>query len=90
MNAPALSIIEALDDPALFQPWFRGSSWVGWRAILKAIYSLPLSDAEQIFFRSISGNRAPPAKPVKEFWAIVGRRGGKDSTASLIAAFAAR
>jgi hypothetical protein len=31
-----VNIIEALDDPALFQPHFRGSSWAAWRSFLTA------------------------------------------------------
>jgi prophage regulatory protein len=35
--------------------------------------------------RSVA-ERDPPLEPVKELWAAVGRRGGKDSVASVIAA----
>jgi hypothetical protein len=84
----ALSIIDALDDPALYAPWFPGQTWDGWRAVLKGIYGLPMSDDEATFFRSISG-RDPPQRPAKEVWIVVGRRGGKDSVASVIAAHAA-
>jgi hypothetical protein len=84
----ALSIIEAMDDPALYAPWFPGSTWDGWRIVLKGIYGLPMTAEEAAFFRTVSG-RSPPTKPAKEVWIIVGRRGGKDSLASVIAAHAA-
>lgn len=84
----AISIIDALDDPALFQRWFPGETWNGWRTVLKAVYGLPMSEDEAEFFRSIA-ERDPPTKPVKEAWFIVGRRGGKDSVASVIAAHSA-
>jgi hypothetical protein len=83
-----LSIIDAMDDPALFQPWFKGDTWSGWRAILKGVYGLAMTPKEVEFFRSVA-DRDPPSKPVKEAWFIVGRRGGKDSVASVIAAHSA-
>jgi hypothetical protein len=36
-----VNIIEALDDPHLFAPHFRGPSWVAWRAFLRALFALP-------------------------------------------------
>ena len=86
-HAP-LSIIDALDDPALFEPWFRGESWSGWRTILKGAFALPMTDQEREFFRSIA-ERDPPTKRVRELWVVAGRRAGKDSIASLIAAYTA-
>jgi hypothetical protein len=41
------------------------------------------------FFHDVAGGRPPPTKRVSELWIIGGRRGGKDSIASLIAAHAA-
>ena len=41
MSTGALSILETLDDPTLFQPWFPGPSWSAWRTILKAAFGLP-------------------------------------------------
>jgi hypothetical protein len=83
-----LSIIDALTDPALFEPWFPGSTWNGWRTVLKAAYCLPMDEAETEFIRTIA-ERDPPTKQVRELWCIVGRRGGKDSVASVIAAYSA-
>jgi hypothetical protein len=88
MTTAAISIDEALTDPALFQPWFPGETWDGWRAVLKAAYALPMTDAEIEFFRTIA-ERDPPQQRVKELWCVVGRRGGKDSVASVIAAHSA-
>jgi hypothetical protein len=85
---PALNIIDALDDEALFKPWFRGESWDGWRAVLKAIYALPMTETERAFFRTIS-DREPPRSVVREWWGIGGRRLGKDAVASVIATFSA-
>jgi hypothetical protein len=86
MNAPAVSIIDTLDDPALFQRWFEGPSWNAWRVILKAAFWIPLDDTELETFHTLAGDRAPPERQVKELWIIAGRRAGKDSIASAIAA----
>lgn len=88
MTSPAISIDEALTDPALFQPWFDGDTWGGWRAVLKAAYALPMTGDEVDFFRSIA-DRDPPKRRVRELWCIVGRGGGKDSVASGVAAYSA-
>jgi hypothetical protein len=67
---------------------FEGPSWDNWRTILKAAYGMPLTDAELTFFYEVA-DREPPIRRVKELWVIGGRRGGKDSIASLIIAHAA-
>jgi hypothetical protein len=84
-----LDIVQAMDHRGLFGPWFKGgSSWDGWRAVLRAAYGLPMSEQEREFFRTVA-EREPPSKRVKELWVIAGRRAGKDSIASLITAHAA-
>jgi hypothetical protein len=83
-----LSIAEAMDDPHLFGPWFVGASWDGWRTLLKAAFALPMSAGELAFFRTMAG-RVPPRRQVRELWIVAGRRAGKDSIASVIAAHAA-
>ena len=65
-----------------------GPSWWSWRVVLKAAYGYPLEDDELAFFREIA-ERDPPGHRVKELWLLVGRRGGKDSVTSMIAAQAA-
>jgi hypothetical protein len=84
-----MNIVTAFDDPDLFGKFFTGESWDGWRAVLKAIYALPMTEAETAFFKSVAGDRDAPTEAVREFWAVVGRRGGKDSVASAIAAYTA-
>ncbi|MCW2227232.1 hypothetical protein [Bradyrhizobium elkanii] len=77
-----------MTDPEWFEPWFQGESWDGWRTVLKGMFAVPMTDDERTFFRTVS-ERDPPAEPCREMWAIVGRRGGKDSIASFIAAYIA-
>ena len=71
--APPLDIVEAMNHPKMFGPSFPGSSWDGWRAVLKGTYALPMSDADDAFFRSVA-EREPPKRPVREAWYIVGRK----------------
>jgi len=81
-------VVTAMNSSALFAPWFKGESWSGWRAVLKAAYALPMTKAEVDFFRTVA-ERDPPKRRVRELWIIAGRRAGKDSVASMIAAHAA-
>jgi hypothetical protein len=81
-------LVTAMSDPRLFGPMFAGSSWDNWRAILRAALGLPMSPAEVAFFLTVAG-REPPGRRVKELDIIAGRRSGKDSVASAIAAYAA-
>ncbi|MET3967227.1 hypothetical protein [Bradyrhizobium sp. S3.9.1] len=80
-----MNIIDAIDDPNLYRPWFPGASWNPWKVVLKAIFAIPMTDAEKVFFRTIA-ERDPPAEPVREVWLIAGRRAGKDSIASVLVA----
>jgi hypothetical protein len=63
--------------------WRRNAD-VGWHSRPH----LPMTTEEVDFFRTVA-ERDPPEKPVCEVWVIAGRRAGKDSVASLIAAYAA-
>ena len=83
-----MNIVDAMLDPELFQPWFKGPSWEPWRCVLRAAYALPMSVSDKAFLQAVAA-REPPTKRVKELWTIVGRRGGKDSIASLIVAHTA-
>jgi len=87
--APVLTIIDALSDPTLFAPFFRGDTWTGWHTILKAAFAIPMTETETTFFQSVAGDRLAPTEAVRELWLIAGRRAGKDSIASAVAAFAA-
>jgi hypothetical protein len=79
---------EAIADESLLGRAFRGSSWSTWRAVLRAAEGLPLDDDQHQDFARVA-ERDPPAGRVRELWCIAGRRSGKDSIASAIAAAAA-
>ncbi len=83
------TITAALDDPKLFGPWFRGTSWHPWRTILKAAFGLPLSKTEARLFSTLAGGRRSPRRLVSELWVVAGRRSGKSITAALLAIWAA-
>jgi hypothetical protein len=68
----------------------REPSWNGWMIVIKAAFGQPLTIKELEFFHEIAGGRPSPNRPVRELWCIVGRRGGKDSVASLIATYLSR
>jgi hypothetical protein len=86
--APVLSVVDAMNDPSLFQPWYRGASWNGWKGVLRGAFCLKMTEADKEFFRTVA-EREPPTKQVKEIWVCGARRMGKDSVASVIAAHAA-
>jgi hypothetical protein len=79
------TVIDVMDRVA----GFEGPSWHVWRAILKGAYAIPMDAAELALFRSVTGDRDPPRKRVRELWVVGGRRGGKDSIVSLMATAAA-
>jgi hypothetical protein len=83
-----LNILETLVDPNLFQPWFSGPSWNAWATVLKGAFGLPMSKKERALFRTLA-DRNPPKKKARELWIVAGRRAGKDSIASLVAAYSA-
>jgi hypothetical protein len=56
--------------------------------VLKGAFAVPMSKRERVQFHALT-DRKPPRKKVRELWVIAGRRAGKDSVASLIAAYTA-
>jgi len=74
----------AIVEPKLLARSFQGISWDRWKACLKAAFGEPLNADERQLFEEVAG-RAPPQRPVREAYFLIGRRGGKDSIASAIA-----
>ena len=76
-NRRRFSILDAIDDPQLFAPWFRDrSTWSSWLTFLRALFGLPLSDRELPLYRECTGRTEPPTAPATEGWLICGRRAG--------------
>src|SRR5678815_5846966 len=75
------TVLDVMTD--VFGSFFSGPTWNAWRVFLKALFGLPMSDADLETFRACTGRQAPPTHLAREAWLVVGRRGGK----TLIAAF---
>jgi hypothetical protein len=84
-----ISITDALDDPELFAPHFRGDTWEAWRGFLEALFALPMGGTAREAFARHTGRADLPATPFSEAALIVGRRGGKSRVLALIATYLA-
>jgi phage terminase large subunit-like protein len=80
---------QALSDPDLLGGVLEGESWSAWRTMLIALMGEELTAEERIVFTSLTGRDREPGILVEEFWAIVGRRGGKTRAMSALATYIA-
>ena len=78
-----MDILEAMGDPNVFAPHFRGPSWGPWKAALAAIFAL------LAIYRACTGRYRAPVVPFTEAAICVGRRGGKSRILALIAVYLA-
>jgi hypothetical protein len=84
------TIVDVVADPYLFGEFFAPpEDWATWMVFLKALFALPMSDAEAARYRHHTGRVQPPTHAAREAWLVVGRRGGKSRIAALIAVFLA-
>jgi hypothetical protein len=87
---PAISIIQACEDPEIFGPWFKDAqTWTAWFVVLKVMFGLPLNDDELGTFRKHTGRTTPAPGGYFDLSLVVGRRGGKSLVLGLTAAFLA-
>lgn len=84
-----ISIIQTTTDKNLFADFFQGRPFGAWFAFLKALFALPLSDADLEVYRKHTGRQIPSATPAREGWLVVGRRGGKSLISALVAVYLA-
>jgi len=86
-----MTIDRALTDQRLLGAGLDGDlvSWATWLVVLKGAFGLQLSDDELATFHKIAGDRSPPAKRVRELWAVIARRSGKSRMAAVLATFLA-
>lgn len=82
-----MTILQAMDDPALFARWFRGESWRAWRAFLTLLFGLPRDAETEAICCAATGRTALPASAFALAWVCVGRRGGKSIIAALAATY---
>ena len=69
------NIVEAMSDRRLFEPWFRGRSWDGWKAMLKAAHGIPMQPEEIKLLHKLA-ERDPPKRQ--------GRKSGRRPSAPRI------
>jgi hypothetical protein len=90
VSAPGPTILETMEDPALFGPWFTPvASWRPWQAVLAGLFGLPMAEGLFALYRQLTGRRTAPTTPAREGWFVVGRRGGKSRIMALIAVYLA-
>lgn len=84
---PLVPLRQALGDPALLGNILPGPSWAPWRAVLLATVGEPLEPTELEIFTAVTGRTEPPPSLVEEATYVIGRRGGKDRAASVLATY---
>jgi len=83
-----LNIIQTFEDPNIFGNLIKDqSTWANWKACLKTIFGLQMSEEEVEVYRKFTGRKKPPTSPFKEAYLIIGRRGGKSITAARISVY---
>jgi len=84
------AIDEALRDRALLGAALGDwRTWTTWLAVLRGAFGLSLDVQQRQVFAEVAGGRGSLARPVRELWAIVGRRAGKSKMAAAIAVYLA-
>jgi hypothetical protein len=87
---PALSIIDACRDPAIFGPWFKDlATWSAWFTFLAVLFGLPLTTEQLETFRKHTGRKEPAPGGYLSATLVIGRRGGKSLIMAVIAAYLA-
>ena len=84
-----ITMREALESDGYFGRLLGGGSWAAWRVLLIAIVGEELTEDERAVFNSLTGREREPLEPVEEFWAVIGRRGGKTRSMAVLAAYIA-
>jgi hypothetical protein len=85
-----LTILQVMDDSALLGGAFMPPDhWAGWRACLAGMFALPMSEPMKAIARARTRRETFPARPVREAWLVVGRRGGKSRISALVAVWLA-
>jgi len=79
----------ALSDPALLGRALSGPSWDAWRIMLIAANGENLNADERQIFLRFTGREREPGQRIEEAEFLIGRRGGKDRAASVLATYLA-
>jgi hypothetical protein len=86
---PRTTLRRALADPQLLGRALNGESWQPWRILLLAAMGEKLTPKEREIFRKLTGREREPPKRVREFAAVIGRRGGKSRAMATLATYIA-
>jgi hypothetical protein len=78
------SILDVMDAAGL-----TGPTWAAWRVFLKAVFAVPMDDAELGIYRRHTERETAPLEPVREAWMPIGRRGGKTRIGAVVALYMA-
>jgi hypothetical protein len=85
-----LNILQATQDPQLFDRWFKDrETGQAWFAFLAALFALPMTKQELAIYRECTGRTEQPGAQSQEAWLVCGRRAGKSFVLALIAVFLA-
>jgi hypothetical protein len=58
------TLLDAVDDPQLFAPWFKDrSTWAAWFVFLRALFGLPLAPHQLALFTECTGRTEAPTMP---------------------------
>jgi hypothetical protein len=68
---------EALRDRHLLGDALPGDSWSAWRMLLVAACGEPLTEAERVTFKALTGRDREPGQMVETLLVVAGRRSGK-------------
>src|SRR5262249_20704644 len=81
----AITLTQAMTDPALFGKVFASPSFWTWRVIARVMDGLPLVEKREIeLFKQCTGRTKLPTKPVRRLIILAGRRAGKDRFESAV------
>lgn len=77
----------ALADPRLLGNALSGDSWANWRVMLVAAMGERLRPEERRVFGRFTGRAQEPGARIEEALFLIGRRGGKDRSAAVLATY---
>jgi len=83
----AVTMRDALNDPHLLGASLQGTSWANWRVFLIASMGEKLNAKERKIFHRFTGRAREPGQRIEEGLYLIGRRGGKDRAAAVLATY---
>jgi hypothetical protein len=84
-----ITMRDALADPHLLGGGLRGDSWANWRMLLIATAGEALNKEEREIFERFTRRSREPGERIEEGLFLIGRRGGKDRAAAVLATYIA-